>query len=123
MIVATTVEHIPTEHACAPDGVVHIIPQHPDVATTFCGVLTGKKWRYGDDAVAAFAVTGSICMTCRRIRKYRYGGGDDLGNFAAEEGVDKCPHCGCKYWEHDACVDCHTPWHPSFKGIDNEDES
>jgi hypothetical protein len=26
-------------------------------------------------------------------------------NRIAEEGVTRCP-CGCKYWEHDRCVDC-----------------
>lgn len=30
---------------------------------------------------------------------------DRHGNRVAREGVDRCP-CGCKYWEHDRCVDC-----------------
>jgi hypothetical protein len=28
-----------------------------------------------------------------------------LGNKVRTSGVDRCP-CGCKYWEHDACIDC-----------------
>ena len=27
------------------------------------------------------------------------------GNAVREEGVDRC-YCGCKYWEHDRCIDC-----------------
>jgi hypothetical protein len=30
---------------------------------------------------------------------------DQHGNKIAKEGVDRCA-CGCKYWEHDRCVDC-----------------
>jgi hypothetical protein len=26
-------------------------------------------------------------------------------NRLAEEGVTRCA-CGCKYWEHDRCIDC-----------------
>ena len=29
----------------------------------------------------------------------------DLGNRVRVDGIDRCP-CGCKYWEHDACIDC-----------------
>jgi hypothetical protein len=29
----------------------------------------------------------------------------DLGNTIRREGVDRCL-CGCKYWEHDRCIDC-----------------
>jgi len=32
----------------------------------------------------------------------------DLGNKIAQEGCDRC-FCGCKYWENDLCIDCHTP--------------
>jgi hypothetical protein len=32
---------------------------------------------------------------------------DRLGNLIAQEGCDRC-FCGCKYWEHDRCVDCGT---------------
>ena len=28
-----------------------------------------------------------------------------LGNVEAREGRDRCA-CGCKYWEHDHCIDC-----------------
>lgn len=31
----------------------------------------------------------------------------ELHNEIAEEGVDRC-FCGCKYWEHDRCIDCGT---------------
>jgi hypothetical protein len=31
----------------------------------------------------------------------------DLGNKEAREGCDRC-YCGCKYWEHDTCIDCGT---------------
>ncbi len=34
---------------------------------------------------------------------------DPLGNILAQEGVDKCG-CGCKYWEHDKCIDCADLW-------------
>lgn len=30
---------------------------------------------------------------------------DANGNVAAQDGIDRCA-CGCKYWEHDRCVDC-----------------
>jgi hypothetical protein len=30
---------------------------------------------------------------------------DAHGNVVAEEGVTVCA-CGCKYWEHDRCIDC-----------------
>ena len=30
-----------------------------------------------------------------------------LGNVEAREGQDRCA-CGCKYWEHDRCIDCGT---------------
>lgn len=30
---------------------------------------------------------------------------DNLGNIQAREGLDRCS-CGCKYWEHDRCIDC-----------------
>lgn len=30
---------------------------------------------------------------------------DQFGNVARREGVDRCS-CGCKYWEHDKCIDC-----------------
>lgn len=30
---------------------------------------------------------------------------DKLGNEVRREGVDRC-YCGCKYWEHDRCIDC-----------------
>lgn len=29
----------------------------------------------------------------------------DFHNKVRQEGVDRC-YCGCKYWEHDACVSC-----------------
>lgn len=32
---------------------------------------------------------------------------DQHGNAIAEEGNDRC-FCGCKYWENDRCVDCHS---------------
>lgn len=32
---------------------------------------------------------------------------DQHGNAIAESGVDRC-FCGCKYWEHDECIDCGT---------------
>lgn len=32
---------------------------------------------------------------------------DSLGNEVAREGLDRC-FCGCKYWEHDVCIDCGT---------------
>ncbi len=32
----------------------------------------------------------------------------DLHNTEAIEGCDRC-YCGCKYWEHDTCIDCGTP--------------
>lgn len=32
---------------------------------------------------------------------------DSLGNDIAREGCDRC-FCGCKYWEHDKCIDCGT---------------
>lgn len=32
---------------------------------------------------------------------------DSHGNYEAREGIDRC-WCGCKYWEHDQCVDCGT---------------
>jgi hypothetical protein len=28
-----------------------------------------------------------------------------LGNSVRQEGIDRCA-CGCKYWEHDRCIDC-----------------
>lgn len=28
-------------------------------------------------------------------------------NAVAREGCDRC-YCGCKYWEGDRCIDCHT---------------
>ena len=30
---------------------------------------------------------------------------DKLGNEVARSGYDRCP-CGCKYYEHDKCIDC-----------------
>ena len=30
---------------------------------------------------------------------------DKHGNSIAQEGCTIC-ECGCKYWEHDRCVDC-----------------
>lgn len=30
---------------------------------------------------------------------------DRHGNYIREEGCDRCA-CGCKYREHDRCVDC-----------------
>lgn len=27
------------------------------------------------------------------------------GNVLATEGCSRCA-CGCKYWEHDRCIDC-----------------
>lgn len=38
----------------------------------------------------------------------------DLGNLLAEEGCDRCD-CGCKYWEHDRCVDCGEKWRPDMQ--------
>lgn len=32
---------------------------------------------------------------------------DTHGNKLAREGCDRC-FCGCKYWEHDRCIDCGT---------------
>lgn len=32
---------------------------------------------------------------------------DEHGNETAQEGCDRC-FCGCKYWEHDRCIDCGT---------------
>ena len=32
---------------------------------------------------------------------------DKHGNAIAQEGCDRCV-CGCKYWEHDRCIDCGT---------------
>ena len=32
---------------------------------------------------------------------------DKHGNVVAREGCDRCT-CGCKYWEHDRCIDCGT---------------
>ena len=32
---------------------------------------------------------------------------EGLGNTIAREGIDRCD-CGCKYWEHDKCIDCGT---------------
>jgi hypothetical protein len=29
------------------------------------------------------------------------------GNYIAESGVTRCS-CGCKYYENDRCIDCHT---------------
>jgi len=28
-------------------------------------------------------------------------------NRLAKDGYDRC-ECGCKYWEHDRCIDCGT---------------
>lgn len=28
-----------------------------------------------------------------------------LGNKVRDSGCDRCL-CGCKYWEHDRCIDC-----------------
>lgn len=28
-----------------------------------------------------------------------------LGNHTAVDGFSRC-ECGCKYWEHDRCIDC-----------------
>ena len=28
-------------------------------------------------------------------------------NTHAKDGLDRC-QCGCKYWEHDRCIDCGT---------------
>lgn len=30
---------------------------------------------------------------------------DEHGNVERREGLDRC-YCGCKYWEHDRCIDC-----------------
>ena len=30
---------------------------------------------------------------------------DKHSNAIAKEGCDRCT-CGCKYWEHDKCIDC-----------------
>lgn len=30
-----------------------------------------------------------------------------LHNTYAKDGYDRC-QCGCKYWEHDRCIDCGT---------------
>jgi hypothetical protein len=32
-------------------------------------------------------------------------GVDVHGNRVRREGRDRC-WCGCKYWEHDRCIDC-----------------
>ena len=32
---------------------------------------------------------------------------EPLANIIAQEGCDRC-FCGCKYWEHDRCIDCST---------------
>ena len=32
---------------------------------------------------------------------------DSHDNLIAREGCDRC-YCGCKYWEHDRCIDCGT---------------
>jgi hypothetical protein len=32
-------------------------------------------------------------------------GSDSLGNLVARSGYDRCT-CGCKYFEHDCCIDC-----------------
>lgn len=32
---------------------------------------------------------------------------DQHGNRRATEGCSRC-ECGCKYWEHDVCIDCGT---------------
>jgi len=32
---------------------------------------------------------------------------DKHDNTLAREGYDRCS-CGCKYWEHDRCIDCNT---------------
>lgn len=39
---------------------------------------------------------------------------DHHGNKLAQEGYDRC-ECGCKYWEHDECIDCgtHVPQEPA----------
>lgn len=34
----------------------------------------------------------------------------ELHNTHAREGCDRCS-CGCKYWEHDRCIDCGKELH------------
>lgn len=38
----------------------------------------------------------------------------DFGNLLAHEGCDRCD-CGCKYWEHDRCIDCGEHWRPDMR--------
>ena len=44
---------------------------------------------------------------------------DEHGNFVAQEGCTRC-ECGCKYWEHDKCIDCGTH---AIKAIRAEQEN
>jgi len=37
----------------------------------------------------------------------------NLNNTLASEGCTRC-WCGCKYWENDKCIDCHSSYHPDM---------
>jgi hypothetical protein len=44
-------------------------------------------------------------MSLDEWRAQRASQADPNGNIAHTDGVDRC-YCGCKYWEHDRCIDC-----------------
>lgn len=58
---------------------------------------TGSWGRFLRD----MAARGWLAPTHRDKRDLQHG------NRLAREGCTRC-HCGCKYWEHDRCVDCGT---------------
>lgn len=115
-----TAELLPVDYTRSPNGVLHLIPSHPDIFTTLCGesIKTGKgkaPWTIVDETLSGGAATCLPCYArfCQRDQD------NILGNNVADEGCDRCVNCGCKYWEFDRCIDCGADWTPEARGEDD----
>lgn len=100
----------PVDYTLSPSGVMHLKSQHPAVFDTLCGLsTTGRGWKMQDETMQGTCAT---CLPCRSARA-QTARNINLGNYEANEGLDYCTNCGCKYWENDTCVDCGAAWTPA----------
>jgi hypothetical protein len=84
------------------------------MSPTECTTGGGPAWCWADnseDAVTVnFACDNATCAAGKgpwdTPRPATATATGHLGNQVREEGVDRCATCGCKYWEHDVCIDC-----------------
>jgi hypothetical protein len=68
--------------------------------------IIGKSYVRGCVLVGVERPTGTLTEVRLNGRmKFDVVVPDVHGNRVRLEGCDRCS-CGCKYWEHDRCVDC-----------------